>query len=70
MKGIVDRFEGPFVVIEIGGKCEDIPREQVDPGVKPGDVVELENEKWITNEAATKSAEERIKRLAEEVWED
>lgn len=70
MKGIVDRFEGPFAVIEIDGACEDIPRDQVDPAVKTGDVVELENGRWITDKAATKSAEERIKRLVDEVWED
>lgn len=70
MKGIVDRFEGLIVVIEIDGECKDFHRDEVDPAVKPGDVVEIKEGKWTTNQAATKSAEERIKRLVDEVWED
>lgn len=70
MKGIVDRFEGPFVVIEIDGACKDIPRDQVDRAVKTGDVVKYENGKWITDKDATQLTEEGIKRLADEVWED
>ena len=30
MKGIVDRFEGDFVVIEIEGNTKDVPKKQVD----------------------------------------
>ena len=70
MKGIVDRFEGSFAVIEIDGECKDIPRDQVDRAVKTGDVVKYENGKWITDKDATQLAEEGIKRLADEVWED
>lgn len=70
MKGIVDRFEGNIVVIEIDGNTQDISRDIVDSTVKVNDVVELVNGLWITQkeESATRSKE--IKNLMDSVWED
>jgi hydrogenase maturation factor len=70
LKGIVDRFEGNFVVIEIDGVTKDIPKEIVDSKVKAGDCVVLKNGKWITDEMETKKRAERIKGLMEQLWED
>ncbi len=70
MKGIVDRFEGDFVVIEIEGNTKDIPKKQVDPSVKVNDVVELVDGKWIVKEADTERRRKEIKALMDSVWED
>ena len=70
MKGIVDRFEGDFVVIEIEGNTKDIPKKQVDSSVKVNDVVELVDGKWIVKEADTERRRKEIKALMDSVWED
>ena len=70
MKGIVDRFEGDFVVIEIEGNTKDVPKKQVDPSVKVNDVVELVDGKWIVKEEETEKRKKEIKALMDSVWED
>lgn len=70
MKGIVDRFEGEFVVIEIGGVTQDVPKSQVDPNVKESDVVNLVNGVWITDKIETDSRSKKIKSLMESLWEN
>lgn len=70
MQGIVDGFEGDFCIIEIDGKTKDIPRKQVDKGTKTGDVVELKNGIWVTNQRETEDRIREIKSLMNELWED
>jgi hydrogenase maturation factor len=70
MKGIVDRFEGEFVVIEIDGVTKDIPRADVDENVKVGDSVNLVDGKWIADEDETKNRSKEINKLMNNVWED
>ena len=70
MKGIVDRFEGDFVVIEMEGNMKDVPKKQVDSSVKVNDVVELVDGKWIVKEADTERRRKEIKALMDSVWED
>jgi hypothetical protein len=70
VKGIVDRFEGEFVVIEIDGVTKDILKAVVDANVKVGDIVGFVDGKWLTDEDATKSRSEEIKKLMDNVWED
>ncbi|MFD0868751.1 DUF3006 domain-containing protein [Paenibacillus residui] len=70
MKGIVDRFEGNYVVIEVDGQTKDVPRNEVDPDVKDGDVVILVDGLWRKDPQGTKERMEQIKKLMEDVWED
>ena len=70
MKGIVDRFEGGFAVIEIGGTTVDIPRAMVDPAVKAGDCVMLTDGKWVADAAATANRTRKIKQVMDQLWED
>ncbi|ASS66990.1 DUF3006 domain-containing protein [Paenibacillus sp. RUD330] len=70
MKGIVDRFEGEFVVIEINGVTKDFARSEVDSAVEPGDSVILIDGKWVTDDDETKSRVGVIKELMKDVWED
>jgi hypothetical protein len=70
MKGIVDRFEGEFVVIEIDGVTKDIMKSDVDDHVKAGDSVLFLDSKWIVDENETKKRSKEIKKLMDDVWED
>lgn len=70
MKGIIDRFEGDLVVIEVDGNTQDVPKALVESKVKVNDVVEFVNEKWVVNEEETEKRRKKIKSLMESVWED
>lgn len=70
LKGIVDRFEGDFVVIEIDGKTQDVNKRYVDPNVKAGDVVELIEGLWRTNKKETEARSKHIKKLMDDLWVD
>lgn len=70
MKGIVDRFEGDLVVIEVEGKTQDIPKDLVNEDVKVNDVVELKDGKWIARKEETTKRKKEIKALMDSVWED
>jgi len=70
MKGIVDRFEGNLVVIEIDGKTQDIPKNHVEPDVQVSDVVELVDGKWMAKKDETATRKKKIKSLMDSVWED
>jgi uncharacterized cupin superfamily protein len=70
MKGIVDRFEGEFVVIEIEGEIKDVLKSDVDSNVKAGDSVNFVNGKWHCDEDKTKKRSNEIKKLMDDVWED
>ncbi len=69
-KGIVDRFEGDFVIIEIDGKTVDVPRAEVDHNVKVNDTVVKKGELWVTDMEATKSRHQYMKNLMDQLWED
>lgn len=70
MKGIIDRFEGEVVVIEIDGVTRDFARAVVGDHARAGDVVELIDGKWIVDEAETKQRAKKVKELMDSVWED
>ncbi|MGG1635624.1 DUF3006 domain-containing protein [Paenibacillus sp. NRS-1760] len=70
MRGIIDRFEGDCVVIEIGGQTRDFNKSTVFSNAKAGDVVILMDGLWILDIKATKQRENEIKKLMEDVWED
>ncbi|CCQ94222.1 conserved hypothetical protein [[Clostridium] ultunense Esp] len=65
MKGIVDRFEGDRVLIEIesdGGILE-FDRELFPQDLKEGDVVEYVKDKFVINEEETKERKKYINNL-------
>jgi predicted house-cleaning NTP pyrophosphatase (Maf/HAM1 superfamily) len=70
MKGIVDRFEGEFVVIEVDGITKDFLKSDVDANVIVGDTVVFVDGKWLTDKDETKSRSKEIKKLMDDVWED
>jgi hypothetical protein len=70
MKGIVDRFEGDFVVIEVDGVTSDIAKSEVDNNVKTGNSVLFVDGKWVTDQNETIIRSKEIKKLMDDVWED
>jgi hypothetical protein len=70
VRGIVDRYEVEFVVIEVDGVSRDILKADVDPNVRVGDTVVFVDGKWLTDEEETKSRSKEIKKLMDEVWDD
>lgn len=70
MQGIVDRFAGEFVVIEIDGKTRDIPKPFVADDVQEGDVVDERGGLWVKNKEATDARSKEIKKLMDDLWED
>lgn len=70
-KGIVDRFEGEYAVIEFDeGKTEDISRDLISANVAPGDVVELHDGIWKTSTSETEKRRKIIQELESELFED
>ena len=62
MKGIVDRFEGEYAVIEVDGKTRDIKRNLIADSVRVSDVVILNNGKW------ERDSDETLKRKKEAIF--
>lgn len=70
MSHIIEGFEGDKCILEVEGKTRNIPRDQVDAGVKVGDVVEWNGSKWVADAEATRQRAERIRKLMDAVWEE
>ncbi|HZW83241.1 MAG TPA: DUF3006 domain-containing protein [Candidatus Deferrimicrobium sp.] len=71
MKGIIDRFEGEFVILEWEGRnIENIPKELLPSTVKEGDVIEFENGNYKINLSETNQRKKELKQLSEGLWED
>lgn len=70
MKGIIDRFEGEYAVVEVEGTTKDILREHFPKNAKPGDVVIIEESKITIVKDQTKKLRKEIEDLMNEVWED
>jgi hypothetical protein len=68
-KGIIDRFEGEYAVIEFDGKTEDVLRSELPAEVKPGDTLIFEEGKIMIDTKAT-SRKEEIDSLMDELFEE
>ena len=70
MKGIIDRFEGKYAVIEIqDGQMINIDKEQLPRGSKEGMVIHISESITIDIEETRKRKEE-IEKLTEDLWEE
>ena len=69
MKGIIDRFEGNFVVVEMEkGDIRNIKRELVPKNAKEGDVLNIGDEISVDYEE-TERRRRNITKLTEDMWE-
>lgn len=70
IKGIIDRFEGSIVVVEIDGKTKDFPIAIFPKNAAVGDVVEIRGDKVKILKNETEKLRKEIEELMNDVWED
>lgn len=70
MTAIIEGMEEDICVLEIDGIHRDIPRTQVSPEAKPGDVVVWDGHSWNPDHTLTAERSAKIRRLMDQVWED
>ena len=69
MKGIVDRIEGDFLVVELENlEMVDISIDQA-PEAKEGDVIIIEQDSITVDKEETRKREEKIRRLFNDLLE-
>ena len=70
MKGIIDRFEGQYAVVELSdGKMIDIDRAQLPAEAEEGMVIDISSSITI-NLDETKRRKEEIEKLTEDLWDE
>ncbi|AOZ94914.1 DUF3006 domain-containing protein [Paenibacillus crassostreae] len=69
-KGILDRFEGEYAVIEFNGQTEDILKAKLPTDVKIGDTLLFNDNEISIDTADTKNREKEIQELMDELFED
>ena len=71
MKGIIDRFEGSYAVVEIdeGRKMINIDKIRLPKGAKEGMVLQIDESITIDIEE-TKRRKEKIEKLTADLWNE
>lgn len=70
MRGIIDRFEGNYAVVELqDGKIINVDKIQLPTGIEEGMVVDI-SENITINIDETKKRKEEIEKLTEDLWEE
>jgi ASC-1-like (ASCH) protein len=69
-KGIIDRFEGEYAVIEFDGKTEDVLKSELPAEIKAGDTLIFEDGKVIIDVEAIASRKKEIDSLMDELFEE
>ncbi|WP_102399284.1 DUF3006 domain-containing protein [Haloimpatiens massiliensis] len=70
MKGIIDRFEGNFAVVELDNeKMIDIERAKIPKEAKEGDVINIGEEIKVDVDE-TKRRKDEIEKMVEDMWEE
>ena len=69
---IIDRFEGYIAICEDRktGKYKEISKENLQEGLREGDLIKFENGKYVKNEERQDEIEKEIKEKMNKVWED
>ena len=70
MKGIIDRFEGDYAVVEFEGrKMKDIPKRDLPPGLKEGDAIRDVDGAYVFDKIETERIRKETKAMFDEMWE-
>jgi len=69
-KGIIDRFEGDYAVVEFDGQTEDILKSQLPEDAKIGDTLVFDKNKITVDKNDTETRKEEIQDLMDELFED
>ena len=70
MKGIIDRFEGDYAVVEFEGrKMVDIHRKDLPTGLKEGDAIRSTDGGYVIDEVETERIRKETKGMFDKLWE-
>lgn len=69
MKGIVDRIEGNYVILEINGEMQSIKKEKFPEEIKEGDIVKFKENKFIILKEETEKRRKSIEELFNDLKE-
>ena len=70
MKGIIDRFEGDYAVVEFEGrKMVDIHKSDLPAGLKEGDAIQCTDGVYVFDELETKRIKKETKGMFDKLWE-
>lgn len=67
-KGIIDRFEGDYAVVEIEGVMNNIKRSNIPAEAREGDVILYDKIRWKIDRQGTEELKKEIQKLADELW--
>ncbi|MGE5392055.1 MAG: DUF3006 domain-containing protein [Deltaproteobacteria bacterium] len=67
---MIDRFEGRYAVVEMAGSMHNVPKEELPPGVKEGDVLCFKDGRWTMLPGVTAEEKRKIDKLAQDLWGD
>ena len=71
MRGVIDRFEGNFAVVELDNRSIiNIDKEAIPCDAKEGDVLDILKDSIIINKTETLKRKEEIETLVKGLWED
>lgn len=70
LRGIIDRFEAEYAVIEVGENTMDMKRVLLPVEAKPGDTIIIDGEKITIDKQDTQKRKEQIEQLTNDLWED
>jgi hypothetical protein len=70
MKGIIDRFEGDYVVVEFEGRrMVEIHKRDLPTGLKEGDVIRSIDGTYVFDEVETERIRKETKGMFDKLWE-
>ena len=70
MKGIIDRFEGDYAVVEFTGRrMVEIHKRDLPAGLKEGDAIRSKDGAYVIDERETERIKKETKALFDKLWE-
>lgn len=66
---IIDRFEGEFAIVEFEGTPKPMMRSELPDDAREGDILVLENNKWVVAHEKSDKLKKEIHELADKLWE-
>ena len=70
IRGIIDRVEGDYVLVEMDGGIKPYPRNLFPKEFKAGDVVIINGNSIRIDKKETINRQKKIKNLMDSIWED
>lgn len=68
-RGIIDRFEGDLVVIEINEETIDVPRDNIPSDAREGDVLTINGNVYTIDKNETNKRKREIQELMDKLFE-